>query len=79
MKPKQIKLEDLPEEAQRALQQFSEFALHEFNESGANGYVLLGRHKVLKRKVALKIYFHDDSAIDQELAILARVLICMLD
>ena len=73
MNHKQWNITDLPEEAQNALQQFPEFEAHEFNESGANGYVLIGHHRVLKRKIALKIYFHEDNAIDQEPAILARV------
>ena len=68
-----VNLLDLPQEVQTVLQQFQEFEPAEFNESGANGYVLLGHHRVLRRQVALKIYFHEDSAIDQEPAILARV------
>ena len=43
-----IDIESLPEEAQKALQQFSEFQLAAFNDSGSNGYVMIGRHNVLK-------------------------------
>lgn len=73
MNPKSFSTDDLPEEAQQALAQFPEFEALEYNASGANGDVLLGHHRVLKRRVALKIYFHEDSEIDQEPAILARV------
>jgi len=73
LRPKTLIIEDLPEEAKKALDQFPEFEALEFNESGANGYVLLGHHRVLKRRVALKVYFHEDNAIDQEPAILARL------
>ncbi|UZJ45809.1 protein kinase [Marinimicrobium sp. C6131] len=73
MNPKDLKTEELPDEVQQALAQFPEFEALEYNDSGANGDVLLGYHRVLKRRVALKIYFHEDSAIDQEPAILARV------
>lgn len=73
MNSKALKIDELPEEARRVLDQFPEFEALEFNQSGANGYVLLGHHRVLKRRVALKVYFHEDSAIDQEPAILARV------
>lgn len=73
MNPKKLKVEDLPDEARTALELFPEFDALEFNETGANGYVLLGHHRVLRRQVALKIYFHEDSAIDQEPSILAQV------
>lgn len=68
-----INIEDLPNEAQKALAQFPEFQISEFNDSGANGYVLLGRHTVLKKDVAIKIYFHDEGAIDQEPSIIASI------
>ena len=55
-----IDIESLPDEAQKALQQFSEFQLAEFNDSGANGYVMIGRHDVLRKDVAIKIYFHEE-------------------
>jgi hypothetical protein len=41
----------LPPEAQRVLELFPEFRLEHFNDSGANGYVLLGQHQVLKQEV----------------------------
>jgi hypothetical protein len=53
-----IDIESLPNEAKKALQQFNEFQLAEFNDSGANGYVMIGRHDVLRKDVAIKIYFH---------------------
>ena len=68
-----IDIESLPEEAQKALQQFSEFQLAAFNDSGANGYVMIGRHNVLKKDVAIKIYFHDANDVDQEPAIIATL------
>lgn len=68
-----IKIETLPEEAQKALEHFSEFQISEFNDSGANGYVMLGRHNVLRKDVAIKIYFHDENEIDQEPSIVASL------
>ena len=68
-----IDIESLPEEAQKALQQFSEFQLAAFNDSGANGYVMIGRHNVLKKDVAIKIYFHDANDVDQEPVIIATL------
>lgn len=68
-----IHVKDLPIEAQKALAQFPEFQISEFNDSGANGYVLLGRHTVLKKDVAIKIYFHEIGAIDQEPSIIASI------
>ncbi|WP_436899529.1 protein kinase domain-containing protein [Acinetobacter gyllenbergii] len=68
-----INIESLPREAQKALQQFSEFQLAEFNDSGANGYVMIGRHDVLRKDVAIKIYFHDNNDVDQEPAIIATL------
>ena len=68
-----IDIESLPREAQKALQQFSEFQLKEFNDSGANGYVMSGRHDVLRKDVAIKIYFHDNNDVDQEPAIIATL------
>ncbi|PLC42738.1 hypothetical protein C0Q88_12425 [Ralstonia pickettii] len=63
----------LPDEARSALKQFPEFEISSFNDSGANGYVLIGRHAVLKKEVAIKIYFHNESDIDQEPAIVAKI------
>lgn len=68
-----IDIEKLPDEAKKALQQFREFQLATFNNSGANGYVMIGRHNVLRKDVAIKIYFHDESEIDQEPAIIASI------
>lgn len=64
---------DLPDEAQELLLKFPEFEPTHFNDSGANGYVLLGRHNVLQRDVALKIYFHAPNEIDQEPALVAAL------
>lgn len=68
-----VNIESLPSEAKKALEQFSEFQLEEFNDSGANGYIMIGHHSVLKRNVAIKIYFHDENDIDQEPAIIATL------
>jgi hypothetical protein len=64
---------NLPKEATSALEQFPEFELSKFNDSGANGYVLIGRHKVLNKDVAIKIYFHDEHEIDQEPALISQI------
>lgn len=64
---------DLPSEVQSALKQFPEFELASFNDSGANGYVLIGRHTLLQKQVAIKIYFHGENDIDQEPAIIAKI------
>ena len=63
----------LPDEAIKALEQFKEFQIADFNDSGANGYVMIGRHNVLRKDVAIKIYFHDVNDIDQEPAIIAAI------
>ncbi len=68
-----VDLDTLPEEAKKALQQFKEFQISDFNDSGANGYVMIGRHNVLRKDVAIKIYFHDENEIDQEPAIIASI------
>lgn len=68
-----IDLEMLPDEAKKALHLFSEFQLAEFNDSGANGYVMIGRHSVLHKDVAIKIYFHAKNEVDQEPAIIATL------
>lgn len=60
-------------EAQKALSLFPEFEVRDFNDSGANGYVLIGRHRVLKKNVAIKIYFHEEKDIDQEPTIISRI------
>lgn len=68
-----IDLESLPDEAKKALHLFAEFQLTEFNDSGANGYVMIGHHNVLRKDVAIKIYFHDKNHVDQEPAIIATL------
>jgi len=68
-----VDIDTLPEEAQKALEQFKEFQIGEFNDSGANGYVMIGRHDVLRKDVAIKIYFHDENEVDQEPAIVAAI------
>jgi serine/threonine protein kinase len=68
-----VDIESLPDEAKKALLQFSEFQLAEFNDSGANGYVMIGRHNLLRKDVAIKVYFHDENEVDQEPAIIATL------
>jgi serine/threonine protein kinase len=68
-----IDVEDLPKEVQKALSLFPEFQMSDFNDTGANGYVLIGRHDVLQKDVAIKIYYHDKSELDQEPAIIASL------
>jgi serine/threonine protein kinase len=68
-----INIDSLPDEAKKALEMFPEFQISEFNESGANGYVMIGRHNVLMKDVAIKIYFHDESEIDQEPTIIVSI------
>jgi len=68
-----INLDTLPPEARDVLKKFPEFEPHDFNNSGANGYVLLGRHNVLQREVALKIYFHAPNEMEQEPALIAAI------
>ena len=73
MKAKKIEVDKLPEEAKKALSHFPEFTICEFNESGANGFVMLGNHEVLKKEVALKIYFHEKNDINQEPTLVASI------
>ncbi len=68
-----VDINTLPDVAKKALQQFKEFQITDFNNSGANGYVMIGRHDVLCKDVAIKIYFHDKDEIDQEPAIIATL------
>lgn len=68
-----LNIEDLPSEARAVLNQFREFQLAEFNDSGANGFVMIGEHKVLNKRVAIKIYFHEENEVDQEPAIIATL------
>ena len=63
----------LPDEAQKALALFPEFEVRDFNDTGANGYVLIGRHRVLRKNVAIKIYFHGEKDIDQEPTIISSI------
>jgi serine/threonine protein kinase len=67
------KANQLPPEAQRVLELFPEFRLEHFNDSGANGYVLLGQHQVLKQDVAVKVYFHGIQEVHEEPALLASI------
>jgi serine/threonine protein kinase len=69
-----IHIAGLPKEAQQALGQFPEFVISSFNDSGANGFVMIGRHQVLNKDVAIKIYYHEKGQIDQEPALVSRVL-----
>lgn len=69
-----IDLAGLPKEAQQALRQFPEFVISNFNDSGANGFVMMGRHQVLNKDVAIKIYYHEKGQIDQEPALVSKVL-----
>lgn len=69
-----VDLAGLPKEAQQALSQFPEFVISSFNDSGANGFVMMGRHQVLNKDVAIKIYYHDKGQVDQEPALVSRVL-----
>lgn len=69
-----VDMAGLPKEAQQALSQFPEFVISNFNDSGANGFVMMGRHQVLNKDVAIKIYYHEKGQIDQEPALVSRVL-----
>lgn len=68
-----LDLDALPHEARELLARFPEFEPNHFNDTGANGYVLLGRHNILQREVALKIYFHAPNELDQEPALVAAL------
>jgi serine/threonine protein kinase len=68
-----VDIDNLPSEAKNALLQFKEFQIAEFNDSGANGYVMIGRHTVLHKDVAIKIYFHEENEVDEEPAIIAAI------
>jgi len=63
----------LPPDVSSVLDQFPDFDAAEFIDSGANGYVLTGMHAKLKRQVALKIYYHEESEIDQEPTLIAAI------
>ncbi len=68
-----VNISSLPKEAIIALEQYPEFEIAHFNDSGANGYVLLGRHSVLQKDVAIKIYFHDENDVNQEPTIISKI------
>ena len=63
----------LPAEAQKVIELFPEFRIEHFNDSGANGYILLGWHEVLNHEVAIKIYFHSREDVQHEPALLATI------
>ncbi|HEY8096471.1 MAG TPA: hypothetical protein VIE65_10325 [Methylobacter sp.] len=65
--------QEFPAEVVAALELFPEFQLSQFNSSGANGYILIGRHSVLKKDVAIKIYFHEEHEVDQEPTIISKI------
>lgn len=69
----ELDISTLPDEAQKALAQFPEFRIKKFINSGANGFVMLGQHSVLKKEVAIKIYFHKEDSIDQEPTLIASI------
>jgi serine/threonine protein kinase len=73
MRTMKVNTAELPAEAKKVLEMFPEFQVEDFNESGANGYVLLGRHEVLKQEVAIKIYFHEKDEVQHEPALLAAI------
>jgi len=68
-----IDIKLLPPEAQKALETFQEFKIQKYNDSGANGFVMIGYHKVLKKEVAIKIYYHDENEINQEPSLIASI------
>jgi|GEM_PF-922754 serine/threonine protein kinase len=70
---KKVDVATLPKEAKKALETFTEFDIASFNDSGANGYVMIGHHNVLQREVAIKIYFHEQHERHQEPALLASI------
>lgn len=73
MKNSKINLAELTPEAKKVLEIFPEFQVEKFNDSGANGFVLLGQHQVLKQDVAIKIYFHAKDEVQHEPALLAAI------
>src|SRR3989304_1399517 len=68
-----IDISKLPQEVQIVLSKFPEFQLNDYNDSGANGYVLIGWHQVLKKRVAIKIYFHEENGVEQEPSIIQKI------
>lgn len=63
----------LPQEVQLVLKKYPEFQIGEFNDSGANGYVLVGMHGVLRKQVAIKVYFHSSTEMLHEPALIAKI------
>lgn len=61
---------DLPEEVTAALNHFADFVYEEFSKKGANGYIIFGKHRILKTDVVIKTFYREDYR-DQEPAILA--------
>lgn len=64
----------LPADVLQVLDEFPEFQPAEFIDSGANGYVLTGMHTKLRKRVALKVYYHEASEVDQEPALIAGIM-----
>ncbi|WP_243312808.1 protein kinase family protein [Fundidesulfovibrio agrisoli] len=68
-----IDTSQLPEEVICALKQYPDFEPLECNTSGANGYVLIGKHNILGTNVAIKIYYHEADEIDQEPTYISKI------
>ncbi len=68
-----INLSSLPKEAIKALDAFQEFKLEKCNNKGANGFVMIGYHRILKKQVAIKIYYHDEYDINHEPSLVAQI------
>jgi serine/threonine protein kinase len=64
---------DLPEPVREALNAYPEFEFNTYVPKGVNGYVVLGRHRILGRRVAMKIYYYDDTVPHDEPRLLSRV------
>lgn len=69
-----IRIEKFRNEIDRLKKEFNEFIHENTISEGANGLVLLGHHKKLNTKVAIKIYDHDPDQSNQE-----PELLCKLD
>ncbi|WP_292077876.1 MULTISPECIES: serine/threonine protein kinase [Brevundimonas] len=58
-----IDLTKLPEHLTKTAQKLTKrIEFESFNEKGANGYVLIGKNKLLDRKVVVKFYYWGDGA-----------------
>jgi serine/threonine protein kinase len=68
-----LELENLPDEVKDVLALCPEFNANDFNNSGANGYVLTGRQEKLGTEVAIKIYFHEENELEQEPTLIAAI------